>query len=149
MRKQSTKYLPVVVLNRNGAFEDISGAHSAVKDVQDRFDIGGSYSSGWDRRVLMFLYFLRDQNDGPILHKAHTDRQLALWSRISRYYYTYSIICISYHMSSLATSNLVNSFIWSISSYKSKSHQVYQNHVISITNHSIHQFHPCPLQIGL
>ena len=46
MRKHSTKYLPVVVLNRNGAFADISGAQSAVKDVQDGFDVGGSYSSG-------------------------------------------------------------------------------------------------------
>ena len=45
MRKHSTKYLPVVVLNRDGAFGAHS-AHSAVKDVQDGFDIGGSYSSG-------------------------------------------------------------------------------------------------------
>ena len=50
MKKHSTKFLPVVVLNTNGRLQDISGAHSSILETQDsRDDVGGSYSLfGWE-----------------------------------------------------------------------------------------------------
>ena len=43
MKKHSTKFLPVVVLNTNDVVPDISGAHSSI--LEDRTDIGASFST--------------------------------------------------------------------------------------------------------
>ena len=43
MKKHSTKFLPVVILNTNDVVPDISRAHSSI--LEDRSDIGASFST--------------------------------------------------------------------------------------------------------